>query len=127
MTEVGQIKDGQAEKFEQSILCGGLAIGQTDGTGDYLPVRPGKAAIGHRAVDDLKVAFTVLQHDSAGKKERICRGIDRRAAQGADSLGAMHTEVARGVHIQAHLATRCVNCHIAGSARYFQIALRFQL
>ena len=99
MAQIRQVKDGYSEKFEPRIGCGCLVVFEFDGPGDDLPVRLGQTAVGHRAVDDFVTALARLQHDPRAKEKRIRRGIDRRATKIADTLRAMHVEIARGVHI----------------------------
>ena len=104
-----------------------MPSGQLDGAGDNLPVRLGQAAVGHGAVDDLVVALASLQQHPAGKRERVGRGIDRRAAHGAHALRAMHIEK-RAVCIFSRMSPRVgVDEHIVGSAGELQVAFRLQL
>ena len=82
MAEVGQIKDGHAEKLEEGVGGGGLAVGEVDGAGDQPPVRLRQAAVGHGAVDDAVVALAGLEQNPAGEEEGIGCGVDARAAGG---------------------------------------------
>ena len=63
--EVGQIEDGQAEKFEEGVGGGGLAVGEVDGAGDHPPIGVGQAAVGYGAVNEPVVALADLEQNPA--------------------------------------------------------------
>ena len=126
MAQVGQVKDGHAEKLEECVGGGGLAVGQFDGAGDQLPVRLGQAAVGHGAVDDAVAALAGLQADPPGEEERVGRAVNHGAAGPAHAHGTCHVVKARGVHVQPHLAVRGFDEDVVGAAGNLQVAFSLQ-
>ena len=80
MAKVGEIEDGYAEKLEVGVGGGGHAVVELDGAGNDLPVRLGKVAVGHGAVDEAVVVVAGLEDDPGGKQEGSGGGVDGGAA-----------------------------------------------
>ena len=81
MAQIGQIKERNAEKLEDSVMGGGLRrCSRSMAREMQLPVGLGQAAVGHGAVDDAVVALAGLEEDASGEQKRIGGGVDDGAA-----------------------------------------------
>jgi hypothetical protein len=127
VTEVGQVKERDAEELEERVGGRGVAVGDLDGAGDQLPVWPGQAAVGHGAVDHLVAALAGLEKNPAGEEKRVGCGVDDGTAGAADAKRPGHVVETRGVHVQPHVAVLGLNEHIVGAAGKLQMALGFKL
>ena len=91
-----------------------------------LPVRPGKTAVGHRAVDQPVVVVAGLQHHPRGEQKPGRRRVDGRAPARVNPLGTADIVEARGVHAQPHVAVRGVDQHAVGTAGDLEMSIRLE-